>query len=62
MDVHNHIKLLQATLPEDFESDPVVGATEEDLQAFMNRTKLDLPPARDTRLVHDCQRAWGRLK
>ena len=44
MDVCNHIKLLQATFPEDFEKDPVVGATEEDLQAFMDRTKLVLPP------------------
>ncbi len=44
MDVHNHMKLLQTTFPEDFESDPVVGATEEDLQAFMERTRLTLPP------------------
>ncbi len=52
MDVHNHIGLLQATFPEDFESDPVVGAIEEDLQAFMDRTKLILPPE---------IRAWYRI-
>ena len=43
MDLRNHIKLLQTTFPEDFESDPVVGATEEDLRAFMERTQLTLP-------------------
>lgn len=44
MDLEGHIGLLQATFPKDFESYPVVGQTEESLQAFMEGTNLELPP------------------
>ena len=44
MDIESHIGLLQTTFPESFERYPVVGQTEENLQAFMERTNLVLPP------------------
>ena len=44
MDIEGHMRLLQATFPEDFERYPVAGQTDENLQAFMDRTNLKLPP------------------
>ena len=44
MDIEGQMRLLQATFPEDFERYPVAGQTDENLQAFMDRTNLKLPP------------------
>lgn len=44
MDIEGHVRLLQSTFPEDFERYPVTGQTDDDLQVFMERTNLELPP------------------